>query len=342
MASWDELQREIRSVATAHDQVRRKYLDDLASLTGRSVIVYYSGWHEKSFLLNQGLGQLFSVNDADKNGFMATIHGLDRKVGLDLILHTPGGDVAATESLVDYLHSMFNGDIRVIVPHLAMSAGTMMALSSKEIIMGKHSSLGPIDPQIHGAAAHGLIEEFERARTEIQNNQANIAIWQPILAKYTPTLVGECEKAIKWANSITQQWLINGMFAGQPDAAEKAKKVVDELSNHSVTLSHNRHYSAGSAKALGLNVTMLEDDNDLQEAVLTVHHACILTLSETNAVKIIENHNGAAHITALQLTPGPPTAPPAGFPGGTAPAPALPVTTSPPVPGAPGDPGPNP
>ena len=47
---------------------------------------------------------------------MLTINKLDRTKGLDLILHTPGGDIAATESLVDYLYSMYGKDIRVIVP----------------------------------------------------------------------------------------------------------------------------------------------------------------------------------------------------------------------------------
>jgi len=73
---------------------------------------------------------------------MLAINKLDRSKGLDLILHTPGGDIAATESLVDYLYSMFDKDIRVIVPQISMSDGTMIALASKEIVMGKHSNLG--------------------------------------------------------------------------------------------------------------------------------------------------------------------------------------------------------
>ena len=77
---------------------------------------------------------------------MSVIHGLDKSKGLDLFLHTPGGDVGATESLIDYLHDSFGGDIRAIIPQIAMSGGTMIACSCKEIIMGKQSSLGPIDP----------------------------------------------------------------------------------------------------------------------------------------------------------------------------------------------------
>ncbi|MBX4308663.1 ATP-dependent Clp protease proteolytic subunit, partial [Mycobacterium tuberculosis] len=87
------------------------------------------------------------ITDEDKNGFMLCIHELDRTKGLDLIIHTPGGDSQATIALVDYLRSMFGKNIRAIIPQLAMSAGTMIACSCFEIIMGKQSSLGPIDPQ---------------------------------------------------------------------------------------------------------------------------------------------------------------------------------------------------
>ena len=136
MPNWNEILNEIEATGSTHDVVRRRYLSALHKLTKRNAIVYYSGWLQKPNLPG------VEINDADKNGFMSVIYQLDRRKGLDLVLHTPGGDTAATESLVDYLHSMFT-DIRAIVPQLALSAGTMVACASREIIMGKHSSLGP-------------------------------------------------------------------------------------------------------------------------------------------------------------------------------------------------------
>ena len=64
---------------------------------------------------------------------MTVIHELDRSLGLDLLLDTPGGETAATESLVDYLRSMFGSNMRAIVPQLAMSGGTMIACACNEI-----------------------------------------------------------------------------------------------------------------------------------------------------------------------------------------------------------------
>ncbi|HJV14210.1 MAG TPA: hypothetical protein VJ625_09990 [Propionibacteriaceae bacterium] len=95
------------------------------------------------------------------------------------------------------------------------------------------------------------------------------------------------------------------MFEGLKDADNRASKILDELGSHQQTLAHSRHISATRATELGINVTMLEDDSDLQEAVLTVHHSYVQTSTETPAFKIIENHDGVAFISAAQVAIGP-------------------------------------
>jgi hypothetical protein len=300
VGNFNDVLTEVQQAGSTFDLLRRRYLEALSDQTGRNVILYYSGWLQKPQLVRQdSIG--FSVSDADKNGFMSAVHRLDRSRGLDLVLHTPGGDVAATESIVDYLRAMFGGNVRAIVPELAMSAGTMIALSCNQVIMGSHSSLGPIDPQINGVPAHGVVEEFQTALNDVRNDPSTLGIWQPIIAKYSPTLIGECQKAIQWANNIVNAWLVSGMFAGQDDAATRAKTIVDELGDHAATLSHARHYSADKVESLGVNVGRLEQDPELQDAVLTVHHLAMLTLGSTPAIKIIENHQGTAQIASAQL-----------------------------------------
>jgi len=173
----------------------------------------------------------------------------------------------------------------------------MIALSGKEIVMGKHSSLGPIDPQIYGMPAHAIVEEFARAGREVGQNP----LWQMVIAKYNPTLIGEAEKAIKWSAQMVKAWLVNGMFAGDKDAKKKADRVLQELGDHALTLSHARHISLQKAKEIGLKVVALEDDQKLQNAVLTVHHVFVQTLTATPAFKIIENHNGIAFINTVKF-----------------------------------------
>ena len=295
MPGWLEVQDECRIAGSGFDGVRRKYLKELRQLTGRNLIIYYSGWLQKGDM--PGLSRAtFALNDNDKNGFMAAIHKLDRSLGLDLVLHTPGGEMAATESLVGYLRSMFGTNVRAIVPQIAMSAGTMMALACKNIVMGKHSNLGPIDPQIGGVPAHGLIEEASDAITKVQQAPHTAPLYQMIFSKYSPTLLGEAQKAIIWSEKVVTHWLETGMFDGDPDASGKARRVIDTFGDHALTLSHSRHISADEARAAGVVVDSLEADKPLQEAVLSLHHACIQTLNATNTLKIIENHDGVAFI----------------------------------------------
>lgn len=325
MPSWHELLEEIKVRGSIYDIVRREALDALSEITGRNVIIYYSGWLQKSGLPG------VQVNDADKNGFMTVIHELDRAKGLDLVLHTPGGETAATESIVDYLHAMFGTNIRAIVPQLAMSAGTMIACACKEIIMGKQSSLGPIDPQFGGIPAHGIVEEFERAHREVKADPSRIPVWQPIIAKYHPTLIGEAEKAIQWSEEMTREWLVRGMLDGRSDASSRAHTIVTELADHALTKAHARHLSAARCKSIGLNVSMMEDNQPLQDAILTLHHACIHTLAATQAFKLIENQNGVAFIQSAQtvLIQAPAMIQPPGTTEDQAPAPVPDVAPSP-------------
>ena len=176
----------------------------------------------------------------------------------------------------------------------------MIACACREILMGKPSSLGPIDPHFGGIPAHGVLEEFERAVREVKDDPAKIPIWQAIVAKYSPSFLGECQKAIDWSNEMTVEWLKTGMFAGDADAAEKATRIVKELADHAVTKSHARHLHIERCREIGLKIVALEEDQELQEKVLSVHHACMLTLSATGAYKIIENHRGVAFIKIVR------------------------------------------
>lgn len=294
MPNWHEIGEELKQAGSTFDLIRRKYLKKLSDKTGRNVIIYYSGWLQKSNI--EGL----QVNDADKNGLMTVIHKLVRSKGLDIILHTPGGETAATESIVDYLYSMFGNDIRAIIPQLAMSAGTMIACSSKEIIMGKQSNLGPIDPQFGGIPAHGIVEEFKRAHEEIKADPIKAAVWQPIIAKYSPTLIGECEKAIDWSEEMVEHWLDRNMLSEEVNKSTIIKNIIKELGDHALNKSHSRHLSVQKCKEIGLKIVDMENDPELQDLILSIHHICIHTLGATNAFKIIENHDGIAFIQNVQ------------------------------------------
>ena len=102
------------------------------------------------------------------------------------------------------------------------------------------------------------------------------------------------------------EWLKTGMFADETTPSirsSKAKKVVDELADHALTLSHARHIDYARAEEIGLKVTELEKDDKFQDAFLTVHHLCIQSLSDSQTVKLIENDKGVAFIQGVAMSP---------------------------------------
>lgn len=300
MPNWGEVLKEIQGYQIDNsplDVIRRKYLKIMHEYTGRNIIAYYSSFLQKP-------NSNSSIDDNDKNAFMQTVHGLDKSKGLDLILHTPGGNTAATESIVSYLHSIFGNNIRAFIPQIAMSAGTMIALSCKEIVMGKQSNIGPIDPQFGGMSCAGVIEEFNNALKEIQTSPNSLPLWQVIISKYHPTFLGDCQKALDWSEKMVVSWLVRNMLSDVDKPEDAAKAIVEKLGSHKVTFTHSKHIHIDECKQLGLKVLELENMNkeekggckDLQDCVLTIHHTYMHTFSISNAIKIIENHNGNAMI----------------------------------------------
>ncbi len=287
MASWSDI---LDDVETYQDSIgrlntiRQEKLEKINSLTGRNVISYYSGWLKNPEAPN------IHINDNDMNALMNAVYKLDHSKGLDIILHTPGGDIASTESIVNYLQSVFPNNIRAIIPQLSMSAGTMIALSCNSILMGKQSSLGPIDPQFGGIACQGILDEYQKAINEISANPNVLGLWQTIISKYHPTLIGDCENAVKWSKELASKWLqqVNGSIV--------MSNVEDLFISHANSYSHSRHISRDECKGVGLKIEDLESSQELQDAVLSLHHCYMILFDKWRYSKIIENHIGGHYL----------------------------------------------
>ena len=284
MAGWNEILNSVEMSRNLDVQIN-KYLKQLSNYTGRNVIVYFSGWQQKV-----GVNANWSIDDYDRNGFMNALKGLDKTKGLDLILQTPGGDLAATKSIVEYLLAFFNKDVRIIVPHTAMSAGTMMACSGKEIVLGLHSTLGPIDPQINGVPANEYLKLIQEGKKALSEGK-DVVYWRDVLSKYPPTFFGQCENAINLSEKYVSTWLKDNMLSGQDEtlAVDTAKY----LANYNFHLNHNTRLHIQELKEnTSLIIKKLEDDNKLQDLVLSIFHCYSILVGNTKVAKIIENQNG--------------------------------------------------
>ena len=279
------------------DQVRRSYLTKLYQHTGNPVILYASCWLQKS----DAPPALVSIGDEDIQALMEVSQGLtgDR---LDLIMHSPGGSPEAAEAIVSYLRQRFS-HIRIIVPQLAMSAATMIACAADEIVLGKHSFLGPTDPQIllptslgvRAVPAQAVLDQFDRAQEECAD-PAKLSAWLPMLGQYGPDLLVQCESALDMSRELVKTWLETYMFKNAADRVERADSVSEWLADHGHFKSHSRHISRDEVERRGLTVFPLEQDPELQDLALSVFHATTHTFAGTPAAKIVESHTGRAFV----------------------------------------------
>ena len=293
------------------DGVRRKYLAGLHAHTGRSVILYAAKWTQGGTNVDP---DTISITDEDLQGLMEVVHGLP-DAPLDLIVHSPGGSAEATEMVVHYLRSKFP-HIRAIVPQAAMSAATMLVCGADQIVMGKHSALGPVDPQFiiagpfgrSSVPAQAILDQFDLAREECQD-PAKLGAWLPMLSQYGPALLKQCENALALSEELVSEWLARWMFTGRPDAEQTARSIASQLRDHASFKSHGRHITRERAEGMGLNILPLEADQQFQDLALSVFHATTHTFAATRCVKIIENHMGKAFVKLQQVIEVPVMAP---------------------------------
>jgi hypothetical protein len=291
MPGWSDILSEVNSNL---DVLRKKYITDLSNYTKRNVIVFYSGWLQVPELPPYST----QISDTDKTGLMNCCKGADKSKGLDLVLHTPGGNIGAAESIIDYLVSFYDGDIRAFVPQIAMSAGTLIATACKEIWMGRQSSIGPVDPQFGNFSAAGVLDQFEMIHEEITRDPSRLPLWLPVLNKFGPDDIIKMKRGIEWSQEILENNLRNGMFKHlKPgEQEEKIKKVSELLGQPKNSKAHDRHINLEKAKACGLNIKQLEDDNILQDKLLSLHHLICITLDSTKMAKIIASDSGATYL----------------------------------------------
>lgn len=302
MATWNDLVTDFGATPDEdkYDWLTNGFTSALKSVSqqqgDRNVIFYGS-----AFLQKQNVpGAAISITYEDINGFMATVNGLDRSKGLTLILHTPGGVTNATETIVSYLRQCFES-LEVIVPAFAMSAGTMISLASSRIVMAKHGQLGPIDPQmpLPGGAtqsARAIVEQFDQAKAEISANPLAAHAWAPVTSSLGPALLQEASNALAYSEEIVANWLTEYMFKGDPDALSKGQRVAHHFNDASRHKSHGRRIGYKEAEEQGLNVSLLEDSQTLQEAVLDAYHRMTIMFEQTMMTKILWSSQGKTWI----------------------------------------------
>jgi ClpP class serine protease len=126
---------------------------------------------ESISLLGIPLRRFIDVEDSEQ--VLRAIRLTPDTVPLDLVVHTPGGLVLASEQIARALHN-HPAKVTVLVPHYAMSGGTLLALAADEIVMDENAVLGPVDPQIGQWPAASIIKVAESKPLERVNDETLI------------------------------------------------------------------------------------------------------------------------------------------------------------------------
>jgi ClpP class serine protease len=137
---------------------RRRVLATISQKRDASVITLIHRQETMSFL---GIPVARYIDIDDAQGVLRAIRETPAGRTIEIILHTPGGLVLAASQIAKALRD-HEGRVVAVVPHYAMSGGTLIALAADEIRIDSHAALGPIDPQLGNMAAASYVAVAER------------------------------------------------------------------------------------------------------------------------------------------------------------------------------------
>lgn len=221
------------------ESMRTRKIAEIERKRGTRVILLVHR-QETMSLLGFPLMRYIDVHDSEE--VLRAIQMTDDDVPLDIVLHTPGGLVVAALQIARAIRQ-HGSKVTVFVPHYAMSGGTLIALAADEIVMCRHSVLGPIDPQLGQLPAASLIKVAEQ---------------KPIaeVDDHTLIMADIGRKAIQQVEAAASELLLRSMQEGP--ARELAAKLATG------TWTHDYPISAEEARSLGLPISTAMPNEVLQ------------------------------------------------------------------------------
>jgi Serine dehydrogenase proteinase len=264
--------------------LRQSLITDIEGITHRPLLVYVAGD-----------GAQMSRNDII--GFVEMLHNIPRGSDIDLILHTPGGDIDAAEKIGILLRDHVR-HLRVIVPDYAKSAGTLLATAGDEIVMGDTSELGTIDPQVFNADGRGALysaksylDAFELHSKALKKDPGDV-VAHLMLSKMDPVLVRKYERMTMRSQMIAVDLLQRGMLKGERKAAERVAKT---LINTQKWHSHGQVITHAHALHAGLKVSYLAGTDPLWEKIWALYCQHRLVVGDPEMPKIFETNIASVH-----------------------------------------------
>lgn len=274
-------------------QKRRGLIAAIQGITDRPLIIYAADI-AKSHPAVPNL-----IYPLDKTAIAELIEPIPQnEKNLDILLQSPGGFLEPTEMIVGLIRRRFES-VHFFIPHTAKSAATVMALSGNKIYMDNRSELGPIDPQIRvpklpggsiTVPAQAYLDGFRDVIEKLKKEGGSLpAGYLPILNQVDVATLELCRTSQEHARRLAAQWLESYMFAGRPDAAEKAKSIAHELSDYREFLSHGRPIGLDKALQMRLVVEDLATTPKLRNLVWQLYCRIELHFDRSPFIKLYES-----------------------------------------------------
>jgi ClpP class serine protease len=181
------------------------------------------------------IARYISIEDSEQ--VLRAIHLTPDDMPIDIILHTPGGLVLASHQIARAL-TRHKAKVSVLVPHYAMSGGTLIALAADEIVMDENAVLGPVDPQIGQYPAASLLRIVQSKPLER-------------IADETLILADIAEKAVQQVAA-----LVKVILTDRVPEQKVAPEAVDNIAHQLVSgiWTHDHPITVEAATEMGLPV----------------------------------------------------------------------------------------
>lgn len=254
---------------------RQDLLKEINAREQTNLICYVGGRHTE-------------IDRNDVIGFVDMLHNVAEGAPIDLLLHTPGGDVDACEKLIALIHAKTGENaFRVIVPDMAKSAGTLMALGANTIIMSDSSELGMIDPQFRMKDSQGnefshsvmaYLEAYaEHARALEANPKDQVALL--MLDRFDPKVVRKFQGIRDRVRTFAEDVLKR---RGAP-----ASRISQELMSSARWKTHGQPIKHADATQLGLPVEYVTSTDERWTSYWKLY--CLQRLEIGDDKKIFES-----------------------------------------------------
>lgn len=266
---------------------RKKVLRKISELRGGHDILVYA--------VDTNKRAPFSIDNSDIIPFTDLLSDLKGTECIDIVLHTPGGLADVVQKLVIAIRNKYK-NVSVIVPGMAMSAGTIFSMSANEILMGKTSSLGPIDAQIVSGgkqySAEAFLSGVEKIKEEVQKTGKLNPVYIPILQNITPGELQEYENVQELSKALVKDWLVKYKFSDwnvdNKKKEERAEEIAKELGKHSRWLTHSRPLGIEELRALKLKIADYTENPELNDAITRYFVLLAMTFDQSGIFKLYE------------------------------------------------------